>query len=183
MKVLLKNRRVGMSAIALVLCCTLVACTVDQVLADINMLIQISASIGSAVGPVSATDGAEIQKLSSIASTGMAAIKAAYTTYKQSGAISDMQKVQAAIGALQSNLAQELSAAHILNPASQQKVTNWVNLISSTLAAVLAALPQLQNKQLGKQAKLASSITPKTLKARWTTEVCGGDQVCAALVH
>lgn len=162
------------------LCCSLVACTVNQVLADINVLIQIAASIGSAVGDVSSTDSAEIVKLSGIASAGMAAIQAAYTTYQKSGAITDLQKLQAAIAACQTNIQQELAAAHITDPASQQKVTNWVNLIYSTLAAIIAALPQLQATKTA--TKMSLSVTPKTLKARWDSEVCSGDSACSALV-
>ena len=158
----------------------LTACTVDQVLADINVLIQIAASIGAAVGTVSPGDSAEIQKLSGIATAGVSAIQAAYASYKASGAATDLQKLQAAINAVQTNLSAELAAAHITNPASQQKITNWVNLIYSTLAAIVAAIPQLQAGK--KAASLKVDITPKTLKARWDSEVCGGDTVCSSLV-
>lgn len=170
-------------AISLLLCCSLVACTVDQVLADINVLIQIASSIGAAVGNVSVSDSAEIQKLSGIASSGIAAIQTAYASYKASGATTDLQKVQAAVSAVQTNLSQELAAAHVTDPISQQKVTNWVNLIYSTLAAVLAALPELQTHPVTAKAKVAVAITPKTLKSEWDKKVCDGAPACMALVH
>lgn len=175
-------KRVATCGLIFVLCFSLVACTVDQVLADINVLIQIAASIGAAVGNVSPIDAAEIQKLSAIATAGISAIQTAYDTYKASGATTDLQKVQAAIAAVQTNLSQELAAAHITNPASQQKVTNWVNLIYSTLAAILAALPQFQAKRANGRAKIDIAVTPKTLKARWDKEVCEGATACSALV-
>lgn len=169
--------------LAVTLCCTmLVACTVDQVLADINVLIQIAASIGSAVGNVSPADAAAIKTISDIASAGISAVQTAYTTYKESGATTDLAKLQAAINAVQTNLAQELAAIHVTNPASQQKIQNWVNLISSTLAAIVAALPQLQAHKAGKELKIAVEITPKTLKARWNTEVCQNNAACNSLV-
>lgn len=163
----------------------LAGCTTDQVLADINVLIQIAASLVSAVGGVSTADAAELQKLSGIASQGMSAIEAAYTTYKASGATTDLGKVQAAISACQTNIDQELAAAHITDTNTVQKVKNWVNLIYSTFAAITAALPQLQSgaKVSRSTAKVATSITPKSLQARWQTEVCNGDKVCGSLVH
>jgi hypothetical protein len=170
------------SLLVLILCFSLVACTVDQVLADINVLIQIAASIGAAVGNVSPADSIIIQKLSGIATAGIAAIQTAYDTYKNSGATTDLQKVQAAIAAVQTNLSQELAAAHITDPASQQKVTNWVNLIYSTLAAILAALPQLQTLQKNGRPKITLAVTPKTLKFRWDNEVCQNNSACSALV-
>lgn len=172
------------SVLALVLCLSLTACTTDQVLADINVLIQIAASLVPAIGGVSATNAAEIQKLSDIATAGMSAIQAAYTSYKNSGAQTDLQKVQAAVQACQTNIDQELQAAHIVDPATQQKVKNWVNLIYSTLAAVTAALPQLQGAKVSREAKVkVSAVTPKSLQARWSTEVCAGDKTCSSLVH
>lgn len=163
----------------------LVGCTTDQILADINVLIQIAASLVPALGGVSTADAAELQKLSNIATTGMSAIQAAYASYKGSGATTDLGKVQAAISACQTNIDQELAAAHITDPNTVSKVKNWVNLIYSTLAAVTAALPQLQSgaKVSRSTVKVATSITPKSLQARWVTEVCSGDKTCGLLVH
>lgn len=156
----------------------MLACTVDQVLTDLNLLVTISGAIIPALGNVSPEDAAIAQKMSTIASDGIAAVQAAYKDYKASGGTTGLAEVQAAVTAVKDNLAQELAAAHISNPAVVQKVTAWVNLISTTLNAVLSALPQpgVVGAQVG------SVPAPAHIKARWQMEVCGGDAKCAALV-
>src|SRR5579859_5784656 len=161
--------------LACVLLCVTVACTVDQVLADIDLVIQMTASITTAVGAVSPAVAAMLSTIVGVATTGLAAVQTAYDTYKASGATTDLQKVQAAIAAVKTNLAQELAAMHITDPAAVQKVTAWVNLVTVTLNAVLGLLPQLgvtaaEHKQLRIEV-----ISPKALQARWASEVCGGN--------
>lgn len=181
------KRKLVAFSVAVVLCLSTIACTTDQVLADINVLIQIAASVGSAVGSVSPADAALIQKASGIASVGMAEIQSAYSAYKAAPTATTEQRVQAAVSQCRADLDKELGIAQITDPVSQQKVKNWANLIYSTLDAVLVALPQLQTK--GKfglpsaKVRVAMSITPSSLKSRWNTEVCSGDKACAGLVR
>src|SRR5579864_2991104 len=75
------------------------ACTVDQVLADINVAVQIAGQIGQAVGAVSPADALLIAGIQGVASAGLNAIKNAYDTYHASGAVTDLQKLQAALDA------------------------------------------------------------------------------------
>jgi hypothetical protein len=160
------------------LCIAMLACTVGQILTDLNLLVNIAGAIIPAIGNVSPDDAAIAQKISNIASTGIAAVQAAYKDYKASGAATDLAKVQAAITAVKDNLAQELAAAHVSNPAVVAKITVWVNLISTTLNAILSALPQ--PGVVG--ARPGPVPAPAEVKARWQMEVCGGDAACAALV-
>jgi len=169
-------------AIAVTLCLFLVACTTDQILADIQVLIQIATAILPVVTNLDHLDSAEqaeITKLSSIAVNGIAAIATDYQAYKKSGAITDLQKLQAAIGAIQWNLKQELAAAQIKDPVTIAKVTAWVNLIVTTLDAIRAQLPSLQFRPLTSTIMLP---TPAVLKARWDSEVCNGEATCSARV-
>lgn len=176
-------KKILSSLLVTALALSMVACSVDQVLADINVVIQIAAGIGSAVGQVSPADSAVVSKFSNIALTGISAVQTAYNTYKASGSSTDLAKVEAAISAVQVNLSQELAAAHITNPESVAKVAAWVNLINSSLAAVIAALPQLQHPtaRIAKQAA-ANLPTPASLQSRWQKEVCQGDKACGSLV-
>ena len=176
----LGNRFLSVGLICLMLTVT-IACTVDQVLADIDLVIQMTASITTAVGAVSPADAAILNTVVTVATTGLAAVQAAYDTYKASGATTDLAKVQAAIAAVKTNLAQELVAMHITDPAATQKVTAWVNLVTVTLNAVLGLLPQLGVTAGTSQYKV-EVISPKALQARWVSEVCKGDAACGKLV-
>ena len=165
--------------LALVLVVTQVACTVDQVLSDINLLLQTAASIATAVGALSPADATAIQVVVNTATTGLNVIQKDYDAYKASGATTDLEKLQAAIAALKNNLPAELAAAHVTNPNAVAKATAWVNLVTSTLDTILAVLPKLS---ANKNATFAELPTPSDLQKRWSTEVCGGDAKCSALV-
>jgi len=178
-------------AVVLVLCCTLflVACTVDQVLTDVNLLIQTAGSIGTAIGAVSPADAAIVAGLSALASKGLSAIQAAYDTYKKTQATTDLEKLQAAIQSVQTNLPAELAAAHVYSPAAQAKCAAWVNLTVTTLTAVTELIPALQAAQtasakaaVAHQAAAKPNLAPATIEARWAKEVCQGDTKCAGLI-
>jgi hypothetical protein len=174
-------------ALALILCVSMVACTVDQVLADIEVVVQIAASIVPAVGAISPTDASVVQKLSDDATAAIKVIQADYDTYKASGATSDLTRLQSAINAIQTSLPQELAAAHISDPKTVAKVTNWCNLIYSTVNAIVAAIPALTPVPVAAvSAKSVSAPavfpTAKVIVARWNSEVCQGDAACAKLV-
>jgi hypothetical protein len=182
------NKKLFSSLIIFTLCFAMVACTVDQVLTDINVLIQTAGSIGSAIGAVSPADAAIVAGLAALASKGLTAIQDAYDTYKKSGATTDLAKVQAAIQAVQANLPAELAAAHVYSPAAQAKCAAWVNLTVTTLNVVAEALPQLQSSSKSEKAtavaKLAGNpaLTPEAIQARWASEVCANDSKCSKLV-
>lgn len=176
-------------AVILTLCMFMTACSVDQVLADINVLIQAASSIAVAVGPLSANDATAINLIASIASTGLSTIQADYDLYKKSNAATDLQKLQAAIAAVQTNLPQELAAAHIVDEHAQRTVRAWVGLTSATLMTVATLLPQFKNASksqrmiMARQAMTEVSLAPETIKARWDKDVCEGVSPCRHMVE
>jgi hypothetical protein len=54
------------------------------------------------------------------------AIQAAYNAYKASGAVTDLQKLQAALTEVRTNLPAELAVAHISDPEAVAVTTAWV---------------------------------------------------------
>jgi hypothetical protein len=168
------------------LCFSMIACSVDQVLADINVILQMVNALAPAVALVSPPDAAAVGVLVSVGSEGINVIKADYDQWKASGATTDLQKLQAAIATFNSNLAAEMKAAHISSPAAVQTVTKWDAVLTSTTEAILALLPQVTSATDAKAAKLAAAspvaLTPEGLQARWVAEVCQGDKKCSSLV-
>lgn len=170
---------------ALALCVALVACTVDQVLSDINICIQTAATLETAIGAVSPADAAILTSLTSIATAGLNAIEQDYNTWKASGATSDLAKLNAACQSLQTNLSQNLAAAHISDPVAVQKATAWVGLITSTVGAMTALWPQvsgLSDKRTIARIGAAKLPSAKELQYQWQTQVCMGSVPCGKLV-
>lgn len=173
------------------LCLCSTACTVDRVLDAINVAIQVAASIGSAAGNVSLSDEQTIQNLSTIATGGLNVVQQDYDAYEKSGATTDIQKIQAAVNAVKTNLSNAMAAFHVTDPETQQKVVNWCNLLTGSLSAILSALPAIQTSQLqmaallqyAKLNSLTVSMSAKTIKSRWDKEVCQGDKSCTKLVR
>lgn len=175
--------------VVLFVCLITAACSVDQVLTDINLLIQTKGSIGTAIGAVAPADAAIVAGLTAVASKGLSAIQSAYDTYKQTQATTDLQKLDAAIVAVQTNLPAELAAAHVYDPAAQAKCAAWVNLTVTTLTAVSELLPELQSAHtvtakaaVVQRAAAKPNLAPETIQARWSKEVCQGDAKCSKLV-
>jgi hypothetical protein len=175
--------------LALSLCLFLMACSVDQVLTDIDLAVQMSGSIATAISAISPADAALLQVAINDATVGLQVIKNDYDTWKASGATGDLAKLQQAITTLQTNLPQELAAAHITNPASVAKANAWANLVTTSLDAVLQLIPQIQTSQASSYSygmsmfAAAKAIpTPASLKARWDNEVCKADTNCKNLV-
>lgn len=173
-------KKLSMSSVAIVLTLAMVACTVDQVLVDLKLLTSVAGAIIPALGQLSSADAAAAQKISKIASDGIALVQQDYDAFKSSGASSDLQKVQFVVNSLRDNLDQELALIKVSNPALVTKVTAWVALITTTLNAILSVLPQ--TKVSGKMTLAGPPPTKAEIKARWDSEVCGGDASCAALV-
>lgn len=171
-------------AVLLVLSITL-ACSVDQILADIDFALRTADALSAAVGNVSTSDAAAISRVTAIGSNGLSAVRAAYQTYKSTGASGDWQKLQAASNAVKVNLNQELAAAQISNPKVVDKVTRWVSFIVAAVDDIVGAVVTKTTAtpgQIKAEVKSSKSLpTRKELKRRWDTGVCQGDTVCAAL--
>jgi len=178
------NRVLSIGLISVLLMCT-VACTVDEVLSDTDLLLQTAAVVCTALGPISPSDSAACSVVANVATVGLGEIQTLYDAWKASGAATDLQKLQAAITALKTNLPQELSAAHITDPRTVATVAAWVKLVTSTLTAILNLLPQLSTAANSRQRDMAlmtSLPKPESLKGRWQTEVCLGNVDCGRMV-
>lgn len=173
-------KKLSMNAVALTLCAVMLACTVDQVLVDLKLLTTIAGAIIPALGQLSPADAAAAQKISKIATDGIALVQKNYDAFKASGATSDLQKVQFAVNAVRENLVDELALIKVSNQALVGKVTAWVDLIATTLNAILSVLPQA--KVGGKMTLIGPPPTRAEIKGHWDSDVCGGDNSCAALV-
>jgi hypothetical protein len=169
-------------ALTAVLLLTTTACSVDQVLSTIDVALQTAANLESIVGAVSPADAAALEALTGLATAGLNAIKSDYDTYEASKAQGDLAKLQAAIGALQKNLSLNLAAAKISSATAVEKTTNWVNLINSSLDAVVSTLQAALHPGALASRNMAQLPTPESLQARWQAEVCAGDAVCGARV-
>jgi hypothetical protein len=185
------------SAIILLLASMIVtpACTfsVDTVLSDIDLVLQTGNVVCSAIGVVLPADSAACQAISGVGITGIQAIQTAYDAYKASGAVTDLQKLQAALAAIKTNLPAELAAAHIVDPAAVAVVTAWVGLVVGTVNDIITLIPELQtpasasattpSRLAARVALLGSAFpTPESLKAKWETDVCRGNATCGNLV-
>lgn len=173
----------GRSALALTLACTMVlcACTVDQVLSDIDVALEIAQNLAPAVGTVLPADGLIVAGLSAIAIKGVTAIQKTYDDAQAGKASSGnlASSIQAIAASIKDNLAADLAAAHISDPALLVKINNWCNLLYSMLNALLA---KLGGTVAAKFDSTATIMTPETLQARWQAEVCNGDAKCGRLV-
>lgn len=160
---------------------TMTACTTDQVLSDIDVALQTAASLETALGAVSPADAAILQLLTGIATTGLNVIQTDYDEWSKNPGTTTLQKIQNAIAVLRSNLAAEFSALHISDPNVVQRVTAWVNLLTSILGAILSAVGGGVTTPAMTRVDLVLP-SPELLAARWQSEVCSGDQACGALV-
>lgn len=178
--------------LATALCLSTVACTpaqVDTVLSDIDLVLQTANSLEAAIGSVSPADAAALSLLTGLAIKGIGVIQTDYNAYEASKTASNLQNVVVAAQTLQANLPTELSALHIVSSNAVTKATNWVNLVVSAAAAVVTAVTEVTGTPGVATAATARtthgfvvSVTPESLQARWTAEVCSGDTACGALV-
>jgi hypothetical protein len=159
---------------------------VDTVLSDIDLVLQTSEQVETAIGSISPADAAALEMVTSFAMSGINAIKADYDTYEASKATGDLQKLQAAVQSLQTNLPLNLKAAKISSANAVAKATSWVNLVVSTLAEIVtqfAPAVAATNQGLAQSRMAVVALpTPESLQAHWQTEVCSGDVACGKLV-
>lgn len=175
------------SLIAL-LCCSMMlttACTVDQVLSSIDVALQTAAQLTTAVGAVSPADAALITLLTGLATNGVNAIQTAYDTYEKNKTASNLQNILVAAQTLQTDLPSLLSASHITDPTTVQKVTAWVNLMVACAQGIInevQALSPTPAPAAVSMSRTAIALTPEAIQAAWQSQVCNGDAACGALV-
>lgn len=153
-------------AVVLILSMT-VACTTDQILADLNLALQIAGEIAPLVANISPPDGAAMQRVSAIAKQSLQVVLGGYNAYKQSGTANNLQTLQSAIDAFQAEIPAAIAAAQIKDPKSVAKVAAWLNLIYSVIDPILSAIPQARSG-VNIKAHLAKTLPkPADLKAQW----------------
>ena len=162
------------------LCVSLVACTVDEVLSSIDVALQTAASLSTAIGAVSPADGAAITLLTGLGIKGLQAIQAAYDQYEKNKTSSTLQNVVDAATAIQTNLPQELAALKISSPEAVTKATAWVNLMVACAQGVVTVVTAAAGSRRATAASY--TLTGEYIQSQWQSTVCGGDAACGALV-
>lgn len=161
------------------------ACSVDQILSDIDIALQASESIALAIGTVSTADATEIQNIADIGISGLKVIQTAYSAYEANKTTDTLQNLELALTQVQANLKDALAVAKIKNVDAIAKITAWVAFVTTTLNIIAKAVGKAKSNPNNKVAMvdLAASVpTPESLHTRWLNEVCKGDQHCGKLV-
>jgi hypothetical protein len=162
------------------------SCSTDQVLADLNLALQIAVQIIPAVTAISPSDGAAIQRVSTIATNALQVIEEDYKAFESSKSSGALAKLQADLDVVKGNLNAEIAALRIIDPANVVKVRNWANLIYSVTDAILSAVEGTGGATPSKKTmkmSLKPLPTPRMLKASWAMTVCDGEAACSALVR
>jgi hypothetical protein len=194
----MKNKKY-IKLLILLLFIPLTACTVDEVLDDIDVGIQIASNIGLAIGNVSSADEASIQAISAQATAGLNLIQQTYNQYQIADPQTLSQKVNEVATLFEQNFKQSLSLVHVSNSSTQQKVQSWANLLIGSVNAVIAALPLFKSNTIispvaeyndgflwavgNKTHGFNVPLTATQLQKRWTKEVCNNETKCSKLVH
>jgi len=149
---------------ALLICAlALAACTipawVNTVEADAEIAVPIAASLIDVIDPA-------LAPLVSLIEGGFSALVKTLDTYKASPSASNLQAVQAAFDAVNSNVAQLESSAQIKNTATKTTVTQVAQLLTQAVTEIAALVPASQNSNLKLQIPNSGSRNPKGWKAK-----------------
>jgi hypothetical protein len=176
--------QVAVVALMLVGTVSMLACTVDQILSSIDAALQVAQGLSAAVGAVDPAIGAAVNVIASIGIAGMNEIQKVYDQYEANKSASNKQNVIVAAQAIQSNLAGELAVMHISDPATVQKVTAWVNLLSDCASGIITELGGTPVAAVSTRARAVApyQLTPEYIQSRWQSQVCLGDTSCGSKV-
>jgi hypothetical protein len=107
---------------------------------------------------------------------GFSALVKTFDTYKASPTATNLQAVQAAFNAVDTNVAQLESAAQIKNPATDTTVTKVVNLLSQAVTEIGALVPPPAAAAMGVVApqRQAKGWKAKDFKKQFNRIVKGG---------
>jgi hypothetical protein len=159
------------------------ACTVDQILTDVDVVLQTANSLSVALGAISPADALIVSTLTGLAENGVNAIKADYASYEANKTASKLQDVLVAAQAVQTNLPAELAAAKISDPTTAAKVSNWVNLVTDVVGGIISTIQGTKAMATASTHGIVMAMpTPESLQARWQSGVCSGDVACGNLV-
>ena len=150
--------------LAAVLICALgvVACAipawVNAVEADAKIAVPIAASLIAVIDPA-------LAPLVSLIEGGFNILVKTLDTYKASPTSSNLQAVQSAFDAVNSNVAQLESSAQIKNPATKNTVTQVAQLLTQAVTEIAALVPASSSSNLKLQIPNFGSRIPKGWKA------------------
>src|SRR5580698_8013448 len=150
-------------------------------LADLPVLLQMALNLGTAATtlesgqPLSPSDTAAIQNISAEAGKDLNLLQNLYNDYNTSPNPATIQKIDAVIADINTNLPQLLQAAHISDAAVSARITVAVNLILSTVNSFASLLPAT-GMAATMQAQIAHQKVAlphaKDLKKQWNEQVC-----------
>ena len=172
------------------------ACSTDQVLSDIDLVLQTGNVLCTTLGTVLPTDQAACQVISGIGINGIEAIKKDYDDFKSTSNATDLLKIASVADTIKKNLATELAAAHIQDAKTVERVTAWVNFIDTMVDTIVNLVGEVNGQPVNAYAMInvrakvvkgpvVGLPTPESLQDRWSQEVCKGDVACsnAVTVH
>src|SRR5271154_1154381 len=176
-----------------VVCSMLVACSFESVLSIIDIAIQATASILTALEGVSPADAAALTKVVNDANAGLTLLQNDYAAYETTCKDSScdgslLSEAQAVALTLQATLNNDLQTLHINDPATQAKVTAWATLVIDAAEVVLDHLPKVSDATTSAMIPVMGfyhgdkSATANSLKKRWDKEVCNNDKKCKSLI-
>jgi hypothetical protein len=154
---------------------------ISVALADLPVLVQMALNIGAVVTTLqsgqqlSAADTQAIQNISNEASKDLNLLQALYSDYQSSASTVTIQKIQAVIADVNTNLPALLQAAHISNVSLSVRITAAVNLILATVNSFASLIPSTGPPTMRAQVTQKKSGLPKAkdLKKQWNEQVCG----------
>ena len=178
--------KLAKASLALVLAFVLftTACTASWIkvaLADLPILVQMALNISALVStvhgqPPSQAEIDAINKIGAEAQTDLTLLQSLYDQYQSNPTTTNLQKIQAAIATLNTNLPALLEAAHISNATLQLEVSSAVQLILATVSSFAALMPN--SAPVSMKASAVKPPTPKQLKTIWNTTICPAGASC-----
>jgi hypothetical protein len=136
---------------------------VNAVEADVEIAVPIAASLITVIDPA-------LAPLVNAVVAGLNALEKVLDTYKSSQTATNLQAVQAAMNAVNANIAQLESAAQIHNPGTDAKITAIVGLLTQLSAAIISEVPA----PTGTTAPLKTSVhNAAWFKAQYNLIVAG----------
>lgn len=182
--------------LSVVLLLALVACSVDEVIGNIDIALQGVQNIGDVITAINPEDGAAVQAGAAVVAGDLNLLKSLYDGWKSSGATGDLAKLQAAVTEAQANVTQIEAATHLKSAAAQDAFLATMSIASLAISTVADIVgdqnqsPPIKRSAMKFQTSNVAAFAsrpvkwhPSDLKRKWDTEVCKGDKNCRSRVH
>lgn len=177
-------RKISGISLASVLFLGLVACSVDQVIANIDIALQGAQNIGTVVSTINPADGDIVETAAATIIADLGLIKSLYDGWASSGATTDLNKIQAAVEQAEENQTQIEMATHLFDPASKIAFAAFMEITDLALDTVVHVVggnstPQSAfNAATGFASVGHPKYSAKDLKRKWDNNVCKGEKAC-----